>query len=141
MGTTPHCTITAYGTRHSTLVCPQGALGTRRAASMGATPSIEDFVTNWAGEINVASRWEPPKYHSKALVEFHGTLLFFLREGTVPRRHINWQQYRPNAVPDKSSNPKRQRRNERKATLAEQVKTLVHTYPWEGCAAVQQETH
>ena len=99
---------------------------------MGASPSMEDLVTKWAGEINVATRWEPLKQHSKALVEFHATLLFFLREITIPQRHIQWQQYCPSAVPGMSSDPKQQRQEERKATLAKQVKALVHTYLREG---------
>ena len=106
--------------------------GARSVVSMGASPSMEDLVTKWAGEINVATRWEPLKQHSKALVEFHATLLFFLRERTIPQRHIKWQQYCPSAVPGMSSYPKQQRQEERKATLAKQVKALVHTYLREG---------
>ena len=79
----------------------------------------------------MATRWGPLKQHSKALVEFHGTLLFLLQEGTSPQRHIKWRQYRPSAIPDMSSDPKQQRREERKAAVAEQVKALVHTYLWE----------
>ena len=55
-------------------------------------------------------------------MEFHGTLLFFLQEGILPQRHINSRQYCLDAVLDKSFDPKRQRRNERKATVVEQVK-------------------
>ena len=85
-------------------------------------------VTKWASEINVAIRWESLKFHSKALPDFHGALLFFLLEGTVPKRHINWQQFHPDAIPDTTADPKRQRRNERKAPVADKVTGLATTY-------------
>ena len=99
----------------------------RCATSLGAAPSMEEFVTKWAGEINVATRWEPLKVKSKML-----PLLFFLREGTVPKRHINCRQFHPHAIPDAAADPKGQRCNERKATVAEQVKRLATTYVREG---------
>ena len=51
----------------------------------------------------MAIRWEPLQHHSKALLEFHGALLFFLREGTDTKRHINWRPYNPNIMPNNST--------------------------------------
>ena len=50
---------------------------------------MEHFVTKRAGDIKVPARWEPLQYHSKALLDIHGTLIFFLREGTIPQRYFN----------------------------------------------------
>ena len=107
----------------------------RCAASLGAAPNIEEVVTKWAGEIKVALRWESLKFHSQVLLDFHGAPLFFLREGTVPKRHINWRQFHLDAIPDTAADPKRQRHDERmhcKATVAEQLKGLATTYLREG---------
>ena len=75
---------------------------------MGASLDIAHFVGKWAGEISVTNRWEPLQPHNKAVLEYHGALLFFLREGTVPRQQINWRQYKPNMILGTSSDAKKQ---------------------------------
>ena len=70
----------------------------------------------------MATRGGPLKHHSKAFS--WNPPLFLTRGGNATP---TWRQHCPGTVPDTSSDPKRQRREERKATVAEEVKALVHT--------------
>ena len=73
------------------------------------------------------------KGHCGGVQKFFNSLLHFIQEGTFTAVHINWRTRRVHAAPSTlHNNPKQQKRNERKATVAQQVIAIQRVYLAEG---------
>ena len=106
---------------------------TRCSAAPSNEPTFEQYVERWLQELKTLLVWQPLKAHHASIQKFFNSLMHFFQEGTFKTVHINWRTRRVHDVqPPLHDNPKQQRRNERKATMAQQVMAIQQVYLTEG---------
>ena len=108
-------------------------LATRCSAAPNSDPTFEQYVHRWLQELKTLLMWQPLKAHHTSVQKFFNSLMHFIQEGTFKTVHINWRTRRVHDVqPPLHDNPKQQKRNERKATMAQQVMAIQQVYLSEG---------
>ena len=106
---------------------------TRCPAAPNNKPTFEQYVHRWLQELKTLLTWEPLKGHGGGVQKFINSLMHFTQEGGFKAMHINWRTRRVHDAPSTlHNNPKQQKRNERKATMAQQVIAIQQVYLAEG---------
>ena len=106
---------------------------TRCSAAPSNGPTFEQYVQRWLQELKTLLVWQPLKAHQTGIQKFFNSLMHYIQEGTFKTVHINWRTRRVHDVqPPLHDNPKQQKRNERKATMAQQVMAIQQVYLTEG---------
>ena len=106
---------------------------TRCSAAPNNEPTFEQCVHRWPQELKALLTWHPLQAQHAGVQKFFNSLMHFIQEGTFKAVHINWRTRRVHAAqPPLHDNPKQQKRNERKATMAQQVIAIQQVYLAEG---------
>ena len=105
------------------------------AARPSTTPHFNTLVSKWLGELRGLLLWDPLKALRPSKQNIFSSLMHYSQEGTFPPKHINWRLRAQCPSTDSlAQNPKKQKRDERKASVAQQVISIQQMYLFEGWA-------